>query len=212
MIIIMLGAPGSGKGTQASMLNEKYGIKQFSMGDMIRKEVSQGTRHGMACLEATRQGKLVSNDIVFDIIDKNFAELIKGGIIFDGFPRNIRQVEFLSNQLTVNNVALSKVFYIRVSDELIIDRILARFSCKECGTIYSAQEHADIEACIKCAGKEFISRSDDNIDTVNLRLQEYRDETYPIIDYYATKLPDIFYEVDGEKTSQDVFKSICANL
>ncbi len=198
MILIILGPPGAGKGTQAKKLQDDYGIIQLSTGDMLRAEVSSKSEIGQKCKEAMEAGKLVTDDLIIDIISSRIDEDdCKKGFILDGFPRTTAQAEALDAMFEKKGLSIDHVIEISVDDDAMIQRITGRFSCAQCGTGYHDEfQKPKIEGvCDHCGGKEFTRRSDDNAETVRTRLEEYHQQTAPIITHYGNK--GLVESVDG---------------
>jgi adenylate kinase len=187
MKLILLGPPGAGKGTQAKLLSETYGIPQLSTGDMLRAAVTAGSEVGKRAKAVMDAGGLVSDDIVVDIIDERIRKPdCTKGFILDGFPRTLAQASALDKLLAGQNSSLDAVVAMRVDDDVLVSRIAGRYSCAKCGHGYHDQFQKPKKdgVCDKCAGTKFTRRADDNIDTVRTRLMAYYRETSPLIGYY----------------------------
>jgi adenylate kinase len=187
MKLILLGPPGAGKGTQAKLLSEAYGIPQLSTGDMLRAAVAAGSDVGKRAKAVMDAGGLVSDEIVVDIIDDRIKKPdCAKGFILDGFPRTLAQASALDNLLTRQKTSLDAVIAMRVEDEVLVSRIAGRYTCANCGAGYHDQFQKPKKdgVCDKCAGTKFTRRADDNIDTVRTRLMAYYRETSPLIGYY----------------------------
>ncbi len=213
MILIILGPPGAGKGTQAKKLQDDYGIIQLSTGDMLRAKVSSESEIGRRCKEAMESGKLVSDDLIIDIISSRIGEDdCKNGFILDGFPRTTAQAEALDAMLEEKGLGIDHVIEISVDDDAMIQRITGRFSCTQCGAGYHDEfQKPEIEGvCDHCGGKEFTRRSDDNAETVRTRLEEYHQQTAPIITHYGNK--GLVESVDGMAPIDSVSKQLNAIL
>lgn len=212
MNIMLFGAPGAGKGTQAKYIIEKYGIPQISTGDILRAAVKEGTPMGLeakACMEA---GKLVSDEIIIGIIKDRLAkEDCKKGFILDGFPRTIAQAEALEVLMKEMGIKLDKVISLNVPDELIVGRVVGRRVCKECGGSFHVEFNPSKVAgkCDYCGG-ELITRKDDNAETVTKRLGEYHSQTAPLFDFYQSR--NLLVEIDGTKEVDAITKEIFAIL
>ncbi len=213
MILIIVGPPGAGKGTQAKKLQDDYGIIQLSTGDMLRAKVSSESEIGRRCKEAMESGKLVSDDLIIDIISSRIGEDdCKNGFILDGFPRTTPQAEALDAMLEEKGLGIDHVIEISVDDDAMIQRITGRFSCAQCGAGYHDEfQKPEIEGvCDHCGGKEFTRRSDDNAETVRTRLEEYHQQTAPIITHYGNK--GLVESVDGMAPIDSVSKQLNAIL
>lgn len=209
MNIILIGAPGSGKGTQASLLAKEYSIEHISTGDLLRNEVQLGTEVGVLAKVVMDSGGLVGDDIILRMIkDKVLSDSCKGGFILDGFPRSLSQAEGLDKILIGVNRKINKVFNFVVEDEVIIKRIAGRYFCKKCGTVYNRYFNPscrDGEYC-KCGSLEFDSRSDDNEQTVKNRLLLFKEYSDPLVEYYKKKL--LLVSVDALKNPSLIFEDI----
>jgi adenylate kinase len=208
MKIIMLGAPGAGKGTQAKMLAEKYGIPHISTGDIFRANIKQGTDLGKKAKEYMDQGLLVPDELVVDlVVDRVGQEDCKKGYILDGFPRTIPQAEALDAALSANQEEIDYAVDVEVPDENIIRRMSGRRACTTCGATYHivynpTKEEGICDAC----GESLILRDDDQPETVKKRLDVYHEQTQPLIDYYNGK--GKLAEVDGAIPMSEVFEAI----
>ncbi len=213
MILILLGPPGAGKGTQARKLQDDFEIIQLSTGDMLRAEVSSESEIGQRCKEAMEAGKLVNDDLIIDIIASRIGEDdCKNGFILDGFPRTTAQAEALDAMFEKKGLGIDHVIEISVDDDAMIQRITGRFSCAQCGAGYHDEfQKPEIEGvCDHCGGKEFTRRSDDNAETVRARLEEYHQQTAPIITYYGNK--GLVESVDGMAPIDSVSEQLNAIL
>src|SRR3569833_1903091 len=208
MRIVLLGAPGSGKGTQGKLLASKYKIPQISTGDLLRSAVSQGTGLGRQAKAAMDAGQLVSDDIVLGIIGERIAEGdAKKGFILDGFPRNIPQAEALDRMLDEMRTPLQAALLIDVDVEVLIERLTGRRTCESCGqtyNVYTSPSRLD-DRCDKCGGK-LRHRADDNDETISNRLRVYEQQTSPLIAYYRTQ--DKLKIVNGEGDINVIFGEI----
>jgi len=186
--IIILGVPGSGKGTQSKILEKKFNLKQLSTGEMLRNEVTSGSELGNRVRKRIHSGRLVSDEIIINIISKRLDEKkMSKGVIFDGFPRTVPQAEALTDLLVEKSLFIDYVFELIVDDDSIIERVIGRYSCKECGIGYHEKfEKPKLEGtCDKCGNHDFVRRNDDTEDTVRDRLKQYHHQTAPIIAYYS---------------------------
>ena len=208
MKIIMLGAPGAGKGTQAKKIAEKYQIPHISTGDIFRANIKNGTELGKIAKTYMDQGLLVPDELVCDlVVDRVQQDDCKKGYILDGFPRTIPQAESLDAALSRLGEAVDYAINVEVPDENIVKRMGGRRACVGCGAtyhlVYAAPKKEGI--CDNC-GAELILRDDDKPETVQKRLGVYHEQTQPLIDYYTKK--GILKEVDGTMDMGDVFKAI----
>lgn len=212
MKIIMLGAPGAGKGTQAKKIAEKYGIPHISTGDIFRANIKNGTELGKKAKTYMDQGQLVPDELTVDlVIDRIQKDDCKNGYILDGFPRTIPQAEALDKALAELGGGLDYALDVEVPDDNIISRMSGRRACIGCGATYHIV-HAPSKTeniCDTCGG-ELILRDDDKPDTVQKRLGVYHEQTKPLITYYTDK--DILVQIDGTANLEDVFKAIVGIL
>ncbi len=188
--LILLGPPGAGKGTQARMLTEKFGLLQLSTGDLLREAVAEGTPAGKAAKEVMEAGGLVSDDIVTAIVSDRLDQPdVAQGVIFDGFPRTVGQAKALDALLSEKSLELDVVVSLDVQDEAVIERISGRYTCATCGEGYhdTHETPSNPDLCDSCGGSEFKRRADDNAETVAQRLRGYHAETAPLIAYYDGK-------------------------
>lgn len=208
MKIVMLGAPGAGKGTQAKMIAEEYGIPHVSTGDIFRANVSKGTQLGVEAKKYMDQGLLVPDELTVKILlDRVAKEDCAGGYVLDGFPRTIPQAQVLDEALDKLGEKLDYAIDVDVPDENIVRRMSGRRACLKCGATYHV-EHIPPKkegVCDDC-GSELVLRDDDKAETVSNRLKIYHDQTQPLIDYYAQK--GILKTVDGTMDMKDVFGAI----
>jgi len=196
--IILMGPPGGGKGTQAKVLEDQFGMVQLSTGDMLRAAVKAGTEVGKAAQKVMEAGELVSDEIMIGVISARIAEDdCKKGFILDGFPRTIPQAEALEVMFKDMNLNLDAVVEIQVPDEMIVDRITGRYSCANCGAGYhdTFQKPAKEGICDSCGGTEFTRRKDDNAETVGKRLEAYHEQTAPLLPFYAER--GLLKTIDG---------------
>ena len=208
MKIIMLGAPGAGKGTQAKMIAAKYGIPHISTGDIFRANIKNGTELGAKAKEYMDKGLLVPDELVVDLVIDRFKEPdCEKGYVLDGFPRTIPQAEALDKALTAIGESIDYAINVEVPDENIINRMGGRRACVGCGATYHIVYSPNKVAgkCDTC-GADLIIRDDDKPDTVKNRLAVYHEQTQPLIDYYTNK--GITREVDGTVDMKDVFEAI----
>ncbi|MDP4824117.1 MAG: adenylate kinase [Aestuariivirgaceae bacterium] len=198
MNLILLGPPGAGKGTQAKILEEKWGLKQLSTGDMLRSAVAAGTEYGRKAKAVMDRGDLVSDDIVVSIIAERLEQPdLQKGFILDGFPRNTAQAEALGAMLRAKGLKLDAVVEMKVDDAALVSRIAGRYTCAKCGKGYHDQfEQPKVPGtCDSCGTTEFTRRADDNEATVRSRLEIYNKQTAPLVDFYAKE--GILRTIDG---------------
>ena len=212
MKIIMLGAPGAGKGTQAKMIADKYQIPHISTGDIFRANIKNGTELGKKAKEYMDQGLLVPDELTVDlVIDRLSQDDCQKGYILDGFPRTIPQAKALDAALEKRGEKMDYAIDVNVPDENIVTRMSGRRACVGCGATYHVvyNPSAKGELCEVC-GEKLILRADDQPETVQKRLGVYHEQTQPLIDYYTKK--GVIAEVDGTGDMQDVFMAIVAIL
>lgn len=212
MKIIMLGAPGAGKGTQAKKIAEKYSIPHISTGDIFRANIKEGTELGKKAKEYMDKGALVPDELVCDlVVDRISQEDAKNGYVLDGFPRTIPQAEALDAALTKINEKVDYAIDVDVPDDNIINRMSGRRACVACGgtyhIVFNPTKKEDV--CDACGG-QLILREDDKPETVKNRLKVYHEQTQPLIEYYTKK--NILKSVDGTQDMSKVFDSIVAIL
>lgn len=208
MKIIMLGAPGAGKGTQADKICAKYDIPHISTGDIFRANIKNNTELGQKAKSYMDQGLLVPDELVVDLVaDRVKADDCAKGYVLDGFPRTIPQAEALDAALAESGEKVDFAINVEVPDENIISRMSGRRACVACGATYHIVNiPTKVEGiCDKC-GAELILRDDDQPETVKKRLDVYHEQTQPLIDYYSGK--GVLHEVDGTKDMEDVFGAI----
>ena len=209
MNIILLGPPGAGKGTQAATLVETRGMVQLSTGDMLRAAVAAGTPVGLQAKSVMASGGLVSDEIVSGIIGERLDQPdTAAGVIFDGYPRTAAQAESLDALLAARGRTLDYVIELEVDEAALIDRVVGRYTCANCGAGYHDRfkQPAVAGVCDVCGSTEFKRRPDDNAQTVQTRMQEYRAKTAPILPIYEAR--GLVRRVDGMADIADVGAAI----
>ena len=208
MKIVMLGAPGAGKGTQAKKISAKYNIPHISTGDIFRANIKEGTELGKKAKEYMDQGLLVPDELVLDlIVDRLGKDDCKKGYVLDGFPRTIPQAEALEKALGEQGEKIDYALNIDVPDENIINRMSGRRACVGCGATYHLiYAPTKVEGICDVCGKELILRDDDKPETVKKRLDVYHEQTKPLIDYYENA--GTLRTLDGTIDIEDVFQTI----
>lgn len=203
MILILLGAPGAGKGTQAEKIKARYNMNHLSTGDLLRAAVKDGTDLGCLAKEYMDGGKLVPDDVILGIINDYLKEHRGDGILFDGFPRTIAQAEGLDKFLEGATV---KVLSLSVDDQAVIDRLSSRRTCKTCGKVYNpALGNIPVDNKCNCGG-EIYQRDDDKPATIANRLNVFHDQTEPIIEFYGKR--NLLVAVDGQDSPDEIFTRI----
>ncbi len=208
MKIIMLGAPGVGKGTQAQMICDKYNIPHISTGDLFRSNIKNGTELGKKAKEYMDKGQLVPDELTVELLlDRVANEDCKDGYVLDGFPRTIPQADVLDKELTKLSDKIDFAIDVEVPDENIVRRMSGRRACLKCGATYHIEHIPPKQEgiCDRC-GSELVQRDDDKPETVQNRLSVYHEQTQPLIEYYNSK--NILKTVDGTKDMNDVFEDI----
>ena len=212
MKIIMLGAPGAGKGTQAKMIADKYGVPHISTGDIFRANIKNGTELGMEAKKYMDQGLLVPDELTVRILlDRVAQDDCKNGYVLDGFPRTIPQAEVLDSELTKLGDHIDYAINVDVPDENIVKRMSGRRACLTCGATYHI-EHVPPkkEGICDVCGSELVLRDDDKPETVKNRLNVYHEQTQPLIDFSTEK--GVLKTVDGTVPMEEVFAAITAIL
>ncbi|RJQ39850.1 MAG: adenylate kinase [Nitrospiraceae bacterium] len=212
MRIVLLGAPGAGKGTQAKKLIDKYGIPQISTGDILRQNVAEGTPLGKEAKSFMDKGELVPDRVVLGLVeDRLKKDDCKKGYILDGFPRNTAQAEALDKILASLNMSLTGALSVDVPKDDLMKRLTGRRTCKGCGQMYNIYFSAPKKEglCDKCGGALF-HRDDDKEETIKRRLDVYDAQTAPLIDYY--KKSGILKSVTGVGSIDEIFSKVCAEI
>ena len=212
MYIILLGAPGAGKGTQAAYVAKKLNLAHIATGDLFRQALERGTELAMQAKAYMEKGALVPDEITVQmVLERLSAPDTRSGVIFDGFPRNLKQAEALDRALVKKAKAIDRVVYIKVSEEELLRRLSGRLICRNCQMPYHATDSPPQvwSKCDRCGG-ELYQRPDDTAQTVKKRLEVYFAETAPLIDYYA-KLGKLV-EIDGEGDAAEVGKKVVTAL
>ncbi len=205
MNIILLGAPGAGKGTQATKISDRYGMPHISTGDIFRENIKNKTEIGLLAKSYTDKGQLVPDEVTCKIVEGRLArEDCEKGYLLDGFPRNIAQAEALDKFAKID-----VVLNIDIDLSLLMDRLCGRRVCKDCGESYHVSTLNGVTTCSRCGG-ELYQRKDDNPETVSSRLSVYNEQTAPLIEYYTEK--GILVNLHGAATVEEVFAEIVGVL
>jgi adenylate kinase len=210
--IVLLGAPGAGKGTQAAILSQKMKLAHIASGDLFRANLEKGTELGKQAKVYMEKGQLVPNEITIKmVLDRIAAPDCQKGILLDGFPRNLEQAKALDEALKLQKKAIDNAVYIKVSEKELLNRLSGRWICRKCQTPYHEVNSPPKKAgiCDKCGG-ELYQRADDNITTIKKRLEVYFAETAPLIDYY-TKAGKLL-EIPGEGSMEEISERIITAL
>ena len=212
MNIILFGAPGAGKGTQAVELVNKYKLTHISTGEMFREAIKNQTAMGQLANSYISKGNLVPDEVTVGLVKERLVqEDCKNGFILDGFPRTLHQAECLEGILSELNIKIDFVIDIEVSTEKLLERLSGRRVCKDCGaSFHVVLNKPRVEnICDECGGQLY-TRKDDNVESVAVRLKTYQAQTKPLIEYYKNK--GILVEINGQQDINDVFKEIVSKL
>jgi adenylate kinase len=212
MDLVLIGGPGTGKGTQAELLQNKLDLTHIASGDLFRENIDQNTKLGRLAKMYIDQGNLVPDDVTIGMIRERLKKPdIEKGILFDGFPRTLPQAEALDNLLTDLDRRIDHVIHLVVSEDEIVRRISGRLICRECQTPFH-RDFNPFSKCPydKCSGEFLYQREDDKPETVRARIKVFQKQTAPLIDYYLAK--GLLIHIDGEKSVQEVFETILEAL
>ncbi|OGF97047.1 MAG: adenylate kinase [Candidatus Glassbacteria bacterium RBG_16_58_8] len=208
MNLVLLGSPGSGKGTQARLLTATYSLLWISTGDLLRESLKKGTDLGSRAKRYMESGQLVPDDLVIDLIDETIRRRgCRGGILFDGFPRTLKQAAALQKLLDRVGERIDYIIYLDVSNEEVVRRLSLRRSCPKCHRLYNlaTEPPSDGVHCDGC-GSRLTLRSDDREEVIRSRLDVYQRETFPVMDWYEGKA--VIVKVDGERQPSEIQKDI----
>ena len=208
MNLLIVGAPGVGKGTMSRFLVAHYKLVHVSTGDMLRQAIADKTPVGLKAKEYMDKGQLVPDEVIHNIIvDRLSQNDIKRGFLFDGYPRTVNQAIDLANILKELNMKIDAVLNLQVDDEVVIKRITGRRTCNSCGSIYNIYYNAPKQEgiCDNC-GEKLTIRSDDNIDSLQIRLEEFHKNTSPVIEYYESE--NIVHNINADQDREEEFKDI----
>ncbi|MGH1481751.1 MAG: adenylate kinase [Geminicoccales bacterium] len=209
MILILLGPPGAGKGTQAARIRDEYKIAHLSTGDMLRGAIAAGTEVGKQAKIVMDAGNLVSDDIIVGLVGERIEDQdCVNGFLLDGFPRTLAQAEALDSLLAKKGLSLDATVEFAVDDDALIERISGRYACSSCGAGYhdTFQQPRVEGVCDSCGSEEFSRRSDDTAEAVRTRLGSYHSQTAPLLPYYRNK--GVLRTVDGMRDIDDVTQQI----
>lgn len=212
MILILLGPPGAGKGSQAAKIIEEFGVTHISTGDIFRKNIKENTELGQKVKNIIESGSLVSDDLTNELVfDRLAGENSEEGFMLDGYPRNINQAEALDSWLEEHDKEITKVIYIDASTETLIKRISGRRVCKNCGATYHIKNHPPkVDGICDVCGSELVQRPDDNEEAALDRIEVYNRQTSPLIDYYekSGKLHRFNGNLEIDEVYEDVRNSL----
>ena len=208
MLVILLGAPGAGKGTQAEQIVDRYKLTHISTGDILRASIKKGTSLGQKAKEYLDKGELVPDEVVVEIVKERLKEPdCESGALLDGFPRTVEQAQQLDQVLQEMGRELNAVIYITVDEEELISRLTGLRICRECGATYHMKFNPPQvrNVCDQCGG-ELYQREDDTVDTVKQRIKVFREQTEPLSNFYQEK--GLLFKVEGNQDIQEVFNQI----
>lgn len=210
MNLVILGAPGAGKGTQAKAISENFDILHISTGDILRDEIKKGSELGKKAVRFVESGKLVPDKIIIKMMKKIIGNSrTKDGFIIDGFPRNLKQAKMFSSVLDQLGIKLDKVINIVVDKNEVIERLSNRRTCSVCKSIFSENGNGHDGRCPKCGGK-LVKRKDDDGEVIKRRLEVYEEETGPLAEFYAEK--GLLININGSGTKKEITERILESL
>lgn len=205
MILVFLGPPGAGKGTQAKLLSQRMGFLHLSTGDLLREAVKNQTPLGKKAKEYMDRGELVPDELIVQLIEETMPK--DGNVILDGFPRTVNQALALEEMLKVKGEKISKVLFFDVPDEVIIDRLSGRRVCSKCGAVYHVKYNpSKVEGVCDLCGGTLVQRDDDKEEVVRKRLEVYRKQTQPLVEFYQER--GIIYKLDAGKGVEELFEEV----
>jgi adenylate kinase len=205
VILVFLGPPGAGKGTQAKLLSQRMGFLHLSTGDLLREAVKNQTPLGKKAKEYMDRGELVPDELIVQLIEETMPK--DGNVILDGFPRTVNQALALEEMLKGKGEKISKVLFFDVADEVIIDRLSGRRVCSKCGAVYHVKYNPPkVEGMCDLCGGSLVQRDDDREEVVKKRLEVYRKQTQPLIEFYQDR--GIIYRLDAEKGVEELFEEV----
>jgi adenylate kinase len=205
MILVFLGPPGAGKGTQAKLLSQRMEFLHLSTGDLLREAVKNQTPLGKKAKEYMDRGELVPDGLIVQLIEETMPK--DGNVILDGFPRTVNQALALEEMLKGKGEKISKVLFFDVPDEVIIDRLSGRRVCSKCGAVYHVKYNPPkVEGVCDLCGGSLVQRDDDKEEVVKKRLEVYRKQTQPLIEFYQDR--GIIYRLDAEKGVEELFEEV----
>jgi adenylate kinase len=209
VFLVLIGAPGVGKGTQGDVIVKKFGLRRISTGDLLRDEISQGTNLGQEVKSILAAGMLVSNEIIMSLVKKEIVKYSKSGFVLDGVPRTAEQAIEIDNFLLDNfGKQIDLVLALNSSEEELVKRLSNRFYCKNCNESYNKlyKNPKTSGVCDVCGSHEFMTRSDDNISVIQERFKLYKSQTFPILSYYKNQ--EIVCEINADKDAKNISDEI----
>ena len=211
MRIVLLGAPGAGKGTQCKWIAEKYALEHLSSGDILRRERAECSGLGQKAQQYMDSGELVPDELIVEMMAGAISETPPGGFVLDGFPRTIKQAVSLDESLAAVGKKIDAVINLEIDDEKIVERMVGRRSCPQCGGVYHVENlKPKVEGVCDKDGAELIQRPDDTPEVVSNRLETYHRQTEPVVDYY--KQQNIVYNIDANEEADEVTELIFDKL
>ena len=206
MRIVLLGAPGAGKGTQCKRIIDKYGLVHLSSGDILRKERAEGTELGKKAESYRNSGALVPDELIVEMMAGAISKAPSTGFVLDGFPRTVNQARQLDKSLAIIGQKIDAVLNLKVQDRVVTERITGRRSCLQCGAVYHIENlRPKTDGICDDDGAELIQRPDDSFEVVANRMKSYHRQTEPVVDYYKTNSSaGAFYELDADKDADQV--------
>lgn len=209
-VVVLLGAPGSGKGTQAKLLSERCSLEQISTGDMLRENVRRGTPLGLEAKRYMDEGKLVPDSVVIGMVEERIRGAVASGakgVVLDGFPRNVEQARALDSMLSGLGMSLGRVLFFSIGEEALVERLSGRWSCRACGAVYHEvfSPPSRRGVCDRCGG-ELYQRDDDRPQVVAERIRVYLSSTAPLKGFYAER--GLLEEVDASRPPEEVFSAV----
>ncbi|MFH1370027.1 MAG: adenylate kinase [Planctomycetota bacterium] len=211
MRIVLLGAPGAGKGTQCKYIVEKYGLLHLSSGDILRRHRAKGTQLGKRAQSYMDSGALVPDDVIIDMMIDEISRAPAGGYVLDGFPRTVKQATGLDKALDGKGKRIDAVVNLGVDEEVIVRRITGRRICPECTAVYHVEDlKPKVDGVCDKDGSKLIQRPDDTAEVVKTRLKNYNEQTAPLVDYYKSR--NAVYDIDADGDAEEVRDQISSKL
>jgi adenylate kinase len=209
--IVLLGAPGAGKGTQCKRIVEKYGLLHLSSGDILRQERAAGSELGRKAQKYMDSGELVPDEVIVEMMADAIKKTPQAGFVLDGFPRTVNQADRLDKSLACNGKRIDAVLNLKVDDRIVAERMTGRRSCPQCGAVYHIENlRPKVEGICDSDGATLIQRSDDSLEVVKNRLKTYHRQTEPVVDYYRKN--NTVYDIDANKDVDEVTAQLIENL